>query len=47
MMNDCARTAYDALAAAEGRSTSRRRFVVMLGNDRERWGTLEMLPMWR
>ena len=22
-------------------------FVVMLGNDRERWGTLEMLPMWK
>ena len=32
MMNDCARTAYDALAAAAERSTSRRRFVVMLGN---------------
>ena len=31
-MNDCARTAYAALAAAAERSTSRRRFVVMLGN---------------
>ena len=31
-MNDCARTAYDALAAAAERRTSRRRSVVMLGN---------------